>query len=124
MSQFHPENERAKTKYFTYEKEAHGKSPKTIENMRKAIIRYEEFTKHACFKTFNYKQATAFKAHLLKTKNKHGEPLSASTIAHTFSPDQQFEVIERLEYKTQNTPTNQDDIAKALQVLQDAIKSR
>ena len=90
MSHFNPENERVKAKYFTYEKDANGKSPKTIENMRKAIIRYEEFTKHGCFKTFNHKQATAFKAHLLKTKNKHGEPLSASTIAHTLRPMQDF----------------------------------
>lgn len=90
MTTYHPENERMKTKYFAFEKEANGKSPKTIENMRKAIIRYEEFTKHDTFKTFNNKKATEFKAHLLKTKNKHGQPLSASTIAHTLSPLQDF----------------------------------
>jgi len=90
MSKCNPENERIKCKYFSYEKEANGKSPKTIENMRKAIIRYEEFTKYESFKTFNQKKAVAFKAQLLKTKNKHGEPLSASTIAHTLRPLQDF----------------------------------
>lgn len=90
MATYHPENERMKTKYFAFEKEANGKSPKTIENMRKAIIRYEEFTKHDSFKTFNQKKAIEFKAHLLKTKNKHGQPLSASTIAHTLSPLQEL----------------------------------
>jgi integrase len=90
MATYHPENERMKTKYFAFEKEANGKSPQTIENMRKAIIRYEEFTKHDSFKTFNNKKAMEFKAHLLKTKNKHGQPLSASTIAHTLSPLQEL----------------------------------
>ena len=90
MIKYHPENERIKTRYFAYEKEANGRSPQTIENSRKAIIRYEEFTNHEDFKTFNHKKATAFKAHLLKTKNKHGEPLSASTIAHTLRPLQDF----------------------------------
>lgn len=90
MVKFHPENERIKSKYFAYEKEANGRSPQTIENTRKAIIRYEEFTQHENFKTFNHKKATDFKAYLLKTKNKHGEPLSASTIAHTLRPLQDF----------------------------------
>ena len=103
MTKYNPENERIKAKYFTFEKEAHGKSPKTIENIRKAIIRYEEFTKHGCFKTFNHKQATAFKAHLLKTKNKHSEPLSASTIARTLRPLQDFFkwLAAQTGYKTQ-----------------------
>jgi|CXWL01.1.fsa_nt_gi site-specific recombinase XerD len=90
MIEFNPQNERIKSKYFAYEKEANGRSPQTIENIRKAIIRYEEFTKHEDFKTFNQKKATDFKLHLLKTKNKHGEPLSASTIAHTLRPLQDF----------------------------------
>ncbi len=90
MVKFHPENERIKSKYFAYEKEANGRSSQTIENIRKAIIRYEEFTKHEDFKTFNQKKATDFKQHLIKAKNKHGELLSASTIAHTLRPLQDF----------------------------------
>ena len=103
MATYHPENERMKTKYFSYEKEANRKSPKTIENMRKAIIRYEEFTKYESFKTFNHKKAMEFRAHLLKTKNKHGQPLSASTIAHTLSPLQDFLkwLAAQIGYKTQ-----------------------
>ncbi len=34
-----------------------------------------------------------------------------------FSPDQQFEVIERMGKKINAKPDNQTDIAKALQVL-------
>lgn len=103
MVTYHPENERLKTKYFAYEKEANGKSPKTIENMRKAIIRYEEFTKHESFKNFNNKKAMEFKAHLLKMNNKHGRPLSASTIAHTLNPLQDFLkwLAAQTGYKTQ-----------------------
>jgi integrase/recombinase XerD len=90
MTQFNPENERIKTTYFTFEKEANGKSEKTIENIRKALIRYEEHTKYDGFKTFSKKRALEFKADLLKVKNKYGKPLSASTIMHTLAPLKEF----------------------------------
>lgn len=90
MQKYNPANERLKLKYFDYETEANGKSPKTIESIRKAMIRYEEFTSYQSFKTFSHKQAMEFKAHLLKTKNRHGESLSLSTIAHTLAPMKEF----------------------------------
>ena len=79
------ENERIKHKYFAYERDGNGKSNKTLENIRKAIIRYEEFTRHASFKTFNADAATAYKAHLLKASNAKGKPLALQTIAHALS---------------------------------------
>ncbi|HEU5048403.1 MAG TPA: site-specific integrase [Rickettsiales bacterium] len=90
MTRYNAENERIKEKYFTYELEANGKSKKTVENIRKALTRYEEFTGHASFKLFNDTCAVEFKAHLLKAQNKHGKPLSASTIAHTLLPLMDF----------------------------------
>ena len=41
-----------------------------------------------------------------------------------FSPDQQFEVIERLGRKNTQTSDNQDDIEKALLVLSKAINNK
>lgn len=90
MTQYNPENERLKLRYFDFETQANGKSPKTIENIRKALIRYEEFTGHQSFKSFTSKQAMEFKAHLLKAPNKQGTPLSLSTIAHTLAPLKDF----------------------------------
>jgi integrase len=85
-----PENERLKLRYFNFETEAKGKSPKTIEGIQKALIRFEEFTGFQSFKTFTHKQATDFKAYLLTSKNKYGKPLSPSTIAHTLAPLKEF----------------------------------
>jgi integrase/recombinase XerD len=90
MAQFNPENERIKTAYFTFEKEANGKNEKTIENIRKAIIRYEEYTNYDSFKTFSKKRALEFKADILKMKNKQGDALSASTVVHTLAPLKEF----------------------------------
>jgi site-specific recombinase XerD len=90
MSHYNPENERLKLRYFDYEAEANGKSHKTIESIRKALIRFEEFTGYQSFKAFTHKQAMEFKTHLLKSKNKYGKPLSLSTIAHTLAPVKEF----------------------------------
>lgn len=90
MARYNPENERIKLRYFDYEAEANGKSQKTIESIRKALMRYEEFTGFQSYKTFTYKQAVEFKTYLLKSQNRHGKPLSASTIAHTLAPVKDF----------------------------------
>jgi integrase len=90
MLQYNPENERIKLRYFDYEAEANGKSPKTIDAIRKALMRYEEFTGFQSYKTFTHKQAVEFKAYLLKCKSIHGKPLSLSTIAHTLAPVKEF----------------------------------
>lgn len=79
------ENERIKHRYFAYERDGNGKSEKTLENIRKAIIRYEEFTRHASFKTFNSDVATAYKNHLMKASNAKGKPLALQTVAHALS---------------------------------------
>ena len=77
-------------KYFDYETQANGKNAKTVDAMRKALLRYEEFTGYQSFKTFNHEQAMQFKSHLLASKNCHGKQISLSTLAHTLKPVQNF----------------------------------
>ncbi len=79
-----PENERIKHRYFEYVKEALQRSEGTLEEARKCIHRFEQFTKCANFKTFNKKVAMDFKKTLRNTKSKQtGETLSLSTLEYT-----------------------------------------
>jgi len=84
MRKCNPENERIKRKYFEWQKEANRKGQSTIDNIRKAISRFEQYNQYKDFKTFNKDQAVAFKKHLTETKslNKQ-EPLSKSTLLST-----------------------------------------
>ena len=77
---YNPKNERIKSEYFHFKKEADGKDPKSIEAMRNAILRFEEFTKFKNFKTFDRHQAITFKEQLANTKQKAtGEILALPT---------------------------------------------
>lgn len=58
------ENEHAKRSYFKFLKHADGKSETTVRMIEKSIRRFEVFTGFAGFKTFNQKQAIAYKADL------------------------------------------------------------
>ena len=64
MSIKHPKNEQVKHVYFDLLRHADGKSEATIRQIGKAISRYESFTKYACFKTFDQRQAVDFKQDL------------------------------------------------------------
>lgn len=77
MAGRHPDNERIKFRYFDFLKQADGKSEQTIRQVEKAILRFEEFTRFANFKTFDQKQATGFKATLTRID------LAAATILST-----------------------------------------
>ena len=84
-------NERIKREYFTLKREAEGKDPKTIDAMSKAILRYEEYTGHKDFGTFNRHQATAFKNHIAEAKNKKtGAPMALATQNSTLKMIQVF----------------------------------
>lgn len=81
-----PTNERLKRQYFDFIKDAHRKQDSTINNIRKAIARYEEFTGYKDFGTFNKKTALAFKKHLTNTNAlKSGKPLSLPTLNSTLN---------------------------------------
>jgi integrase/recombinase XerD len=91
MTNYNPENERIKKAYFVYLKEADQKSNTTINGIRKAILRLEEYTKFKSFKTFNKEQAIAFKKHLKsKTGERSGTPLAKATILSTINALKSF----------------------------------
>ena len=54
-------NERIKREYFEYVKEAIRKCDATIDQIRFAIDRFENYTGFKDFKSFNKNQAVAFK---------------------------------------------------------------
>ncbi|MEQ1789555.1 MAG: site-specific integrase [Rickettsiales bacterium] len=88
---FNPKNEQIKHKYFVHLKEAKQLSESTVESVRKAILRYEEFTKFEEFGKFNKTKAANFKKKLAETKSQaKGELLSKSTILHTLNPLKEF----------------------------------
>jgi integrase/recombinase XerD len=64
MQSHHPENERIKRRYLTYLKEARGFSEDSLDQVAKALHRYETYTKFRDFRTFHVEQVRAFKQHL------------------------------------------------------------
>lgn len=76
---FNAKNERIKKRYFEYLGEAKKYSVITIDNIRKSILRYEEYSKFKDL-SISKKQAIGFKKYLSNLKaNRTGEYLSLST---------------------------------------------
>lgn len=84
MTKRHPGNERIKLDYFEYLKQADGKAEQTIRQIEKAILRFEEFTGFACFKTFDQKQAMGFKGKMAS------ENLAPATVLSTIRALKRF----------------------------------
>ena len=84
MTKRHPDNERIKHRYFEFLKQADGKSEQTIRQIEKTILRYEECTGFAGFKSFDQKKATDFKNALAKTN------LAPATILSTVNGLKRF----------------------------------
>lgn len=86
MTKYNSKNERIKHEYCRYLAEADGKSMATIDGMRKALLRYEQYTQFKNFSTFNRNQAIAFKKHLEQIKAERSRhSLSKSTILSTLN---------------------------------------
>jgi len=84
MIKYNPNNERVKREYYEFQKEANRKSDSTINNIRKAIDRYELFIDFADFRGFRKQKAVAFKKNLNRTKARDSQkPLSKATISST-----------------------------------------
>tara|TARA_E500000318_G_scaffold112056_1_gene133738 strand:+ start:3160 stop:4224 length:1065 start_codon:yes stop_codon:yes gene_type:complete len=79
-----PENERVKLAYFDFLKHADGKSEQTIRQVERAISRLENFTAQADFRTFDQRQAMAFKASI------RAEGLALATVNSTLNAVQRF----------------------------------
>jgi integrase len=91
MADYHPRNERIKKEYFRVLTEADQLGRATVDGIRKAILRYEQFTGFADFAEFDRDKAIGFKRHLAKLKaERTGKPLSQATVLSTLHAVQEF----------------------------------
>jgi integrase len=91
MTAYNPRNERIKRDYFILLKQADQMAEATVDGIRKALMRFEEFTGFADFASFSRDQAIGFKQRLTKTRALHsGKPLSHATILSTVQAVQAF----------------------------------
>ena len=91
MSKLNPKNERIKRDYLRFLKEARGKSEATLDAIRKALARFEDYAGARDFKTFRREQAIAFKERLSETSGlRSGEALSHSTQTSTLAALKEF----------------------------------
>lgn len=91
MATYNPKNEHIKKEYFKYQQEAKQKSAITINGIRKAIARYEEYAGYKDFCTFNKEQAIGFKKNLASLPNRRtGELMSKSSLLGTINALKDF----------------------------------
>jgi integrase len=86
-----PQNERLKREYYRFQKEACRKADATVDGIRKALDRFENYTRHGDFGTFGIEQAVGFKEELARSRNSRtGEPMSKSTLVMTIAALKEF----------------------------------
>lgn len=101
MKKYNAKNERIKKEYFRYQAEAKGKSPATLDGIRKSLRRYEEYNRLKDFAPLHREQAIAFKKHLANQKaERGGKPLSKSTVLSTLNHIKAF--FEWLAYQPES----------------------
>ena len=91
MTTHSADNERIKRRYLFFLKEAKRQSEQTLDQVAKALNRFEVFTKYRDFKKFHYEQAIAFKNHLAEQRNQQtGKKLSKATLNSTLANLKRF----------------------------------
>ena len=91
MAKLNPRNERIKRDYTRHLKGARGKSEATLDAIRKALARYEDYTGGKDFGTFRKEQAIGFTERLSATAGQRtGETLSHSTQASSLAALREF----------------------------------
>jgi len=91
MTKYNAKNERIKRDYFRYQKEAARRAETTINGIRKALTRFDEYNGFKDFATFNKEQAVAFKKHLANQKaQRTGQPISKATAHATLNALKEF----------------------------------
>ena len=91
VQSYNAENERLKRRYFAYLKEAKRYSESSIDQVAKALHRFEQSTRFREFRKFHVEQAIAFKRKLAEQRNAvSGEPLSKSTMYSTLAALKSF----------------------------------
>ena len=91
MTRHNAANERTKRAYFIYLREARRRNDKSVDEVAKALSRFEESTAYRDFSRFHREQAVAFKRKLdeqLSTRT--GERLSRATVHSTLSALRSF----------------------------------
>jgi integrase len=86
MTSHHPQNERLKHAYINRLREARGMSESSIDQVAKALDRFETYTRHRDFRQFHIDQVKGFKQHLAGQRNERtNELLSKATIYTTLT---------------------------------------
>ena len=86
MTKHNALNDRIKRRYFVYLREAKGMSEASIDQVAKAISRFETFTNGRDFKAFHIEQAKAFKQRLSEHRGERtDQPLSKATVYSTLA---------------------------------------
>lgn len=86
MTRHNGNNERIKRAYLVYLREARGMSEASLDQVAKAVSRFEAYTGNRNFKTFHIEQAKAFKQHLAGQRNERsGAVLSKATVYSTLA---------------------------------------
>lgn len=126
MPMHNARNERIKRDYFIYLREARGQSEASIDQVAKAISRFETYTRCRDFRDFHIEQVKAFKQHLGQQKSERSkEPLSKATIYSTLAALKKFFIwlADKPGYKSRisyadteyfNMPMKDARIAKAV----------
>ena len=83
MTRHNPSNERIKHTYFIYLRDAKGMSDASIDQIAKAINRFEVYTNHRDFKTFHIEQARAFKQRLSEQHSERSNALLSKATLHS-----------------------------------------
>lgn len=91
MAKHNAQNTRIKREYFHYLKEARRRDVASIDQVAKALARFEDATGHKDFKRFHREQAVAFKRRLDSEKNvRTDKPLARATVHSTLSALREF----------------------------------
>ena len=91
MTKHNASNERIKRKYFAYLKEAKRHSEQTVDEVAKALDRFEVYTQQRDFRVFRLEQAIAFKRCLAEQKGQRsGKELSKATLHATLTQLRRF----------------------------------
>ena len=84
-------NERIKHRYFSYLREARQLGEHSIDQVAKALDRFEEYTRRRSFRNFHIKQAIGFKRDLANQNGRRtGHRLSKATTASTLNSLRDF----------------------------------
>ena len=91
MTKHNASNERIKHQYFGYLREAQRYSEATVDDVAKALARFEADTGHKDFRNFHREQARAFKGRLIEQISQStGQQLSKATVHGTLAHLKRF----------------------------------